>query len=152
MVYYFKKTNKLSLTNTFRFSVSKEDEKTMRKEWVAKFWTLANFLITQQGDFISNFDYPLYYKKRNEAIKAYFHYNGKREARLLVLHTIDKYRFHWLDFYKVIHLSNEKIKLIKMNKKQVYLDEKNQLIDENGKIVLTNYEEFRLKEEAKYEQ
>ena len=133
MVYFFEKSLNLGLTSTFRWSV--EDEKAMKKEYVAKFWTIINCAKTENNNLIVVFSYPLFYKSKQKALEGYFNYEGEKKYRLLVLHTIDRYHFHWLDFYQVITGNDGKHSIKKLKGKKAFFDKEHQPIDENGNVI-----------------
>ena len=136
MIYYFKESLNLALEDTFHFSV--DDEKGMKKEWVSRFWSIGNSTETDNGNLVFTFPYPLIYKTKKQAIDAYTRYEGNKKNRLVILHTIDRYRFHWLDFY-IVEDKNGQFLLKKLKAKQAFFNKDQQPIDENGKIIQGNF-------------
>ena len=140
MVYYFDEAHKLILINNFKSDIKDIDEKEMRKQWVAKFWTIANVLVDGKGNYFYQFRNPTLFKSRQEAIKKLLNYNNPDNIEhLLVLHTIDSFSFHWLDFYQVIRLPGGGYKIKKLQKKQAFIGKDKKVYDVNGKAVLDNF-------------
>ena len=140
MVYYFKDAHNLNLMDDFEFPVANEKE--MRGDWVARLWSIAYFYETENGDLIFHHPHILFYKNKKQAIANITRFNTTGLVEILVCHTIDRYRFEWIDFYKVVVLDNGFCKTKKLKKKHLYF-KKGKFVDDEHKIIEVDYDKYQ---------
>lgn len=140
MVYYFKETHKLHLLTDFQMPV--RDEGGMRNNWVARFWNIAYFYQNENGDLIHHHTYLFLFRNKKEAIKSILDTKITGLVKLLVCHSIDRWHFHWLDFYEVVDLGDGKYKTRKLKKAHARFKGE-QLFNDKKEIIPLNFEKFK---------
>ena len=143
MVYYFKETHKLHLLTDFQMPV--RDEGGMRNNWVARFWNIAYFYQNENGDLIHHHTYLFLFRNKKEAIKSILDTKITGLVKLLVCHSIDRWHFHWLDFYEVVDLGDGKYKTRKLKKAHARFKGE-QLFNDKKEIIPLNFEKFKTEE------
>ena len=139
MLYYTEKAHKSKIHNDFELSVT--DEKSMRNSCVAKYWGLACFYKTKNGDLIFRFYIDIFCRTKKEALERYLLVKTDGLVTLLVCHTIDKYRFEWLDFYDVVESEKGVYKVKKLKKHHAFIANE-KILDSNMKEIDVDFEDY----------
>ena len=140
MIYYFKDTHQLRLCNDFILPVT--DERNMKKDWIARFWTIDYFFKNDNNDLIYHSRYSVYYRQKNQAIQKLLNRSKGDLYPILTLHILDRYHYEWLEFYEVDVLNDGRIKTKKLPKKHARFKKDHHLVDEKGNPIPVNMSKY----------